>query len=639
MKRQTLLLVTLSALLLAACNNSYSTIKSSELNSATSEETSSSTSELPDAPLDQIRMTAENFHYNDDISVPVIHGLDSRGIRAKYTYHDIDTKEYIDIYDAGKKNYIEIGTYLLKADITCFSYKPFSLTTTFSVLPGEMTLTLEAHDYYYDEEIPNPWLYGEPYSAEVTYKYYSDPNDKQEFNYRVPNTIVPGEYTLEATATDDHFITAVTTDTFMVFKAEFDERYELTNNKINIGELDTGFNQDDIDLDNLLSIRDKDIDDLVTGVHFSFDGTYDFNYSPTYVTVVAQKEHFEDKEYTIELSFSKKVVAMPHLEYINDDCAIDNIVYDGTVKSVKFVNYDERRIEMKYGPLSAIDASAYRVEIALRDPVHTCWPDGSADNVLFEWRILPRTLDNYRLRLNDFICPENSTEFRVPYSVLDEPMDVILEYKDDNGDWVNFEYQYLLPIESGLDVRHYDENGKLIVDNKDQITSLSIGTTNYNYYVGLTFKIHPYEIRQVKYTIDNRAPLWDELWPIFIDYGTCTEGSDEYILQATTDGSYFTFLATMDRIMFMEMTLKAIPNMEAFSVKAILDSNSEDNPTIYERAVDVPAGFDGSKLVFDFSDVFEEMGGTYFFVKFVFSGETLQYLQMTELLIQHMRSV
>ena len=638
MKRQTLLLVTLSAFLLVGCDYPNTSSYGSDLDSVTS----GSGSELPDAPLDQIYLTVDDFAYNEDISVPVIHGLESRGIRTNYTYLDANTEEYIDVYDAGTKNYIEIGTYILKADITCFSYKPFTLTATFSVLIGEMDLSLVAHDYYYDEEVPLPWLYGYPYSAEVTYKYYSNnnPEEKLGFEYRVENTIVPGEYTLEASVTDEHFAPASTTDTFTVFKAEFDDDYELQEDRVDIGQLDTGFKQSDINLDNLLHMKKRYTGEDVSGVHFMFKKNYDFSGEYVKAIVIAQKEYFEDKEYEVEFDFTKTRVSIPHLECVNSEDDIDNLVYDGTEKSVKLVDFDEAR-STDVGVLTATEASGYCVTVSLKDSLHTCWEDGTTDDIVLEWAIKQHTFSSFRLKMGDFVGEENEKELRVSYSVLANPLEVVFEYKNDSGVWTPYEYQQIEPYHEGYDTSHYDENGRFVIDDYDQSPYITITSTNRNYNVNVTFHIHPYEVRQAVFTPDSRNPIWN-IYPIFIDYYACAYGPDDgdYILEASTEDGYFTFNGTMDRVEFVELTFKSVANMPAFSIKcAFSDYTNPSDSNEYEKTVEVEEGYDGYGIMFDFTDTYEERGNRYFFLKVYFGGEVTQSLQLTRIVVQHIRMV
>ena len=298
----------------------------------------------------------------------------------------------------GKGPHTNAGVYPITATVTNPNYNTLNLDATLTISKAAMpVIEMTISDYFFDQVKPTPNLTGVPMGSNVEYKYYTLPESKEEYVPGEQNNIIPGVYTLEATVTNPNYEgTAVVTYDFVVKTATFNApEYQLNTTDIDIGELDINYNLDLVALDDYLHMNRNGQKYL--GVSFTWKQHYEIvGGIPLNATIVANATGFYNKEYTINVSSDKKVVQEPSLyRGSSGSTPIGNWAFDNTEKTVHadgedFATYCE--VVEEQSILSATEAGTYSVTVALKDPDHTCWPNGTSGNINIQWVIAKRTI-------------------------------------------------------------------------------------------------------------------------------------------------------------------------------------------------------------------------------------------------------
>ena len=366
------------------------------------------------APVDQMDLTISNYVYDQLTPEPTISGMESvKKPVITYSYRASDSSDDYADYVSGIDNYINVGSYTLKASVSSKNYKDFELTTEFTVSEASFgPIDFVAHDYYWDECKPQPTITNEPEGSTITLKYYDLVTDK---HYYVPfeqNDIAPGSYTLEATISKPNYETVVKTYGFVVFEAEFDSRYELNTSVINLGTLDYNFSINSVNLNNYLHITDTQKGQQLDGVNFTWRVTPSFVCGEDVAAEVkATKENFVDKIYNVTLKSSKTLVDSPFLAFGDGEYYTSPFTYDGTKKTVfapgAYSNYYEIIDELS--TTSATDAGTYYVVFVLKHSNYNTWSDGTIEYKTVSWKIEPKEIaiptlnnDSYTWSGSDF---------------------------------------------------------------------------------------------------------------------------------------------------------------------------------------------------------------------------------------------
>ena len=226
MIKKNLLLLTLVPFLLVGCGKDKASSEGGKEESSEHSSGEDSSSELPNAPVDEITLSLSNFTRLEALPAPSITGLTAENVQVAYSYHNHETGARIGDYVAGAAaGSIELGQYKLKAAVTSSTYKPFELSADFSVVKAAFpAMHMTAHDYSYDETKPAPDFYYDEDSSEVefpegtviTYKYYVVAEEKFDYVPGTANDIDHGNYTLEATITHPDYLSIVLDYDFVV---------------------------------------------------------------------------------------------------------------------------------------------------------------------------------------------------------------------------------------------------------------------------------------------------------------------------------------------------------------------------------------------------------------------------------------
>lgn len=487
MNKKFFALLVLTPLILVGCSKSNDSSQGPSSHSSESSETV-----LPDAPIDEITLSLANFSYSEVLPTPEITGLTAENVQVSYSYHNRTTGDKLGDYVAGgAAGSINAGEYSLKANVTSSTYKPFELSTNFAVSKSEtMPIDFVAYDYYYDDVKPEPLL-EVPAGSEVSLKYYHLSAEKHEYVPGSANDILPGSYTLEATIENPNYVTKVETYGFVVLKAQFDSAYSLQGANIDVGVTDIGFSLNDVDLNSILSMKVVATDATLEDVTFTWKQEYEFDPgTPLSAKVIAHKEYFDDKEFDVTVTGSKKEVAKPTY-----NCST-TFYYDGVEHSVTLSNFDEDRMEILEGSVSkATDAGEYAIKVGLKDKVHNKWADGTTDDLNLAWEIRKNnpagSSTGYRLSIGDFVSGSSDVTVYVDKSILASPATLKYEFRKGSEPYSFSEYEFAQYEAYPEGTAHIDEDGKLVVDDLDaEMFYITVSTSNPNHYFSQGYRIY-----------------------------------------------------------------------------------------------------------------------------------------------------
>ena len=290
----------------------------------------------------------------------------------------------------------------------------FALTAM--VLPGckknvkDKVVSLELSNFKYDEALPQPnFSLKKAKELEVSYSYLNAETGEEIGEY-VPGqkgTIVPGKYKIKATGKAKNYKPFSVTADFEVSKAEFDSKYALSTDSINLGSTESDYNINAVNLNALLSINMAGSSTALEGTSFSWKEDYSSFVSgtPFDAVVVASKEHYVSKEYTVHVSSTKAAIAIPKLHKpgnAEDNFELD-YVYNGLAQSVECVNLDSTNVEIvSTSVLEATNVGTYRVEFKLKNPNRCTWPDSTTDNKSLEWIINKAVMSDLTMVAKDY---------------------------------------------------------------------------------------------------------------------------------------------------------------------------------------------------------------------------------------------
>lgn len=607
------------------------------------------TKQKPEAPVDQMSMTLENFKYDATHPEPVITGLEEAQ-DVEILYSVFKNGSPVCDYVVGAQNTIAEGEYNLVANISTSTYRnPFQLETTFEIYLADMPedLDMVAVDYDYDEIKPEPYSYNVLPGTEMTYKYYAVSSNKFDYVPGEQNDIVPGSYTLEVTYSLAHYNSVVKRYDFVVSKASFDDAYALVSNTIDIGELDREYDLDSVNLNSLLDIKRAADDSVVDGVTFSWKLDYSRQLvggQPLNAKVIAHKQYFNDKEFDIVVNSTKKKIAIPVPSKTGNVGA-----YTGNPYEITIEGFDENYMSYVAGSVSlATNAGNYFIEVKLRFPEYVCWSDGTTENKRFEWSISRRnpagSSYGFRLHIGDFIGGSSQVRLDIAQELLVGTLALQLDFSFDEGYWTKY---------AGVE---------FVLDNVSQeyasITGNELTINDFDHRIGLntiidtqneTFNQH-WEIvphgdpRTISLTPDYKTNTYYGVDELGVIYGTGAQvGNDYSVVMGKGNGSWFYLSRTFKKVTAVKYRIHNNTYWVATTISVVLskttDESIDTNAGDYVITSNLPNAQETSEfIVCDFSDV-EFDGTTEWYIKFNLtnSGSNLKSIQ--EIVVEYCNSV
>ena len=279
---------------------------------------------LPDAPTDSISLVLPNFKFDEALPEPSINGLTAENIETTFTYLNGETSAEIGSYVVGATGTIIPGNYKLRASVSSSTYKPFSLTTEFTVA-----------------------------------------------------------------------------------LAEFDEKYAISTDSLNLGVTQSNYDINAVNLNELLAINVVATSAALEGTSFAWKQDYSsfISGTPFDAVVVASKTHYVAKEYTVHVSSTKAAIAVPKLHKPGnaaDNFALD-YTYTGAAQTVEYVDFDSANVEVVAASvLEATNAATYNVEFKLKNPNRCTWSDSTTANKSFDWTINPASMATLDMNMPDY---------------------------------------------------------------------------------------------------------------------------------------------------------------------------------------------------------------------------------------------
>ena len=262
------------------------------------------------------------------------------------------------------------------------------------------SIHLALANFKFDEALPEPSLTGlTAENVQIAYTYLNGETDAEIGSYAAggTGTIVPGSYKLKASVTSSTYKPFALTVNFTVSLAEFDEKYAISTDSLNLGVTQSNYDINAVNLNELLAINVVATSTALEGTSFAWKQDYSSFVSgtPFDAIVVASKEHFAAKEYTVHVSSTKAAVAIPKLHKPGN--AADNFdldyTYTGSAQAVEYVDFDSTNVEVVAASVSeATNAATYNVEFKLKNPNRCTWSDSTTTNKSFEWTINPATM-------------------------------------------------------------------------------------------------------------------------------------------------------------------------------------------------------------------------------------------------------
>ena len=589
MKKKIFCLFCLVPLLLIGCSKKEAPKSSGEQSSA--EQPSSSESIIPDAPVDQIALTLNNFSYSDVLPEPQISGLTAENVQVAYGYFLKNGEKEGTYVPGSPAGSIRVGEYVLKAEVTSSTYKPFELSTEFAVSKAEEMPGLEfvAYDYKYDENKPEPDVFNVPAGTEISYKWYHLSSDKHVYVPGSENDIAPGSYTLEATFENPNYVTKVKTYGFVVLKANFDSKYALSTNSIDVGKTDIGFHINDFDLNPVLSMNIAATGLELEGVTFTWKEEYTlYPGIPLEAKIIAHKEHFNDKEFDLTVTGEKTAVEIPTLPQTS-------FTYDGNPHSVIIKNLDETRVKIDPSSiLEATDAATRTVKFVLKDQINNCWSDGTSSDKAITWEITkynPAGVSTgFRIKVGDYLGKVNDVQPSIDKTVLANPLTLGVQFRNNNysyQDYSQIEFTVMATSESTAHIT----DGQLIVDDltKNRIDLLA-ETTNPNHQFSQFFTIFISDVsedptRILAFTGNDLTASYSGLDQTNIVDANPAESQGDYIVKLYTNGNGFKVDRTFAKVNNVKLKFHFSDECTyaAFQIFFSETDSYSDNPNQFNR--------------------------------------------------------
>ena len=269
---------------------------------------------------------------------------------------------------------------------------------------GDITLT--SFEYFFDEVKPTPVSTNVPEGTTISYKYYLNAESKLTYVPGGANEIVPNVYTLEATYEKTNYNTLVKTCSMTVKAAVFDEAYALSAATFDVGQTDVGFNINEVNPGLHISMQDATTHENIEGVTFTWKESYVLTPGDTLEAIIlAHKDNFEDKEFNITVTGTKKQVQIPTIAKLDSE-ELPEFIYDGTQKEIRKVNFDADRVNIIVNEDRATNAGTYHMEFALKDPTYTCWSDTTVGNKSYSWTISKGDMSTISMHTADYYYDE-----------------------------------------------------------------------------------------------------------------------------------------------------------------------------------------------------------------------------------------
>ena len=533
-------------------------------------------------------------------------------------------------------------------DNTCWSDSTTANKSyTWTISKGDMSsISMTTPDYYYDEVKPTPTSSNVPAGTEISYKYYKNSEEKFDYVPGTQNDIVPDSYMLEATYTNPNYDPVVKTYGMVVLNAVFDDAYALSTTSIDVGETTVGFNINDVDPGTYISMKDASTNADISGVTFTWKQSYVLNPGTELnATIIAHKTYFNDKEYNITVTGTKKLVQIPSIAVI-DDVTYPDFYYDGTEKTIRTMGVKSDYVDIVTSELKGTNAGDYHVVYALKDNVNTAWSDGSITNKSYTWtihKINPAgSSTGYQLLIGDYKTGAGNTVVSIDKSLFASENTLAYQFRNQSYAFENYNDATFEVTTDG--VAHISE-GKLVVDDLTASGfTLVVRTSNSNHDFNQTYDISfvdkvSTKTRSLTFQNGQHTSFYG-LDPANI-VGVSASYCAGYAARFDLHGSGFRLDRQFKSIDSISMKLKWVAGDEptdSFTTTAwasLTTAYYEDPGDIRRTSSVDPATYvEGTNVTYDFSTAVFNPSESYY-IEFWFGGSVGPNVYITELTINY----